>query len=74
MGGGPATPFSLEGPGGVSYGVWKYNVINGFPEKISSGSPTLNQNRRVIGSLYGGSFAPNCSNITSVDLYSVRLR
>lgn len=72
MSGGPAIPFQLVGPG-INYGVWKYKVSIGFPETISSGSPALNQNKRVIGSLYGGQATFNCSNFTNYDVYSVRL-
>lgn len=70
--GGPATPELLVEPG-VSYGIWKYMLTNGFPETISSGSPTLNQNKRVIGSLYGAESVLNCSDFTSYEVYSVRL-
>lgn len=72
MTGGPAIPFQLVEPG-VNYGIWKYKVSNGFPETNSSGSPALNQNKRVIGSLYGGEASFNCSNFTNYDVYSVRL-
>lgn len=70
--GGPATPDLLVEPGGT-YGIWKYMLTNGFPETISSGSPTLNQNKRVIGSLYGAESALNCSDFTTYEVYSVRL-
>ncbi|UZD22118.1 T9SS type A sorting domain-containing protein [Algoriphagus halophytocola] len=72
MSGGPTTPFQLVEPG-VNYGVWRYKVSNGFPETISSGSPTLNQQKRVIGSLYGAESPLNCSNFTTYNVYSVRL-
>ncbi|WBL43013.1 T9SS type A sorting domain-containing protein [Algoriphagus halophytocola] len=68
--GGAATPIIEPG---YSYGVWKYTPTNGFPELVSSGSPTLNSSKRVIGSLRSGSINPNCSTYTSADIYSVRL-
>lgn len=70
LAGGTATPI-IE-PGEV-YGVWSYSTTNGFPETISSGSPTLNQSKRVIGSLRSGSGVPNCSNFEDFDTYSVTL-
>jgi len=70
LAGGTATPI-IE-PGEV-YGVWSYSTTNGFPEPVSSGSPTLNQSKRVIGSLRSGSGVPNCSNFEDFDIYSVRL-
>jgi hypothetical protein len=41
---------------------WKVDFTNGAVEKGSSGSPLLNQNKRVIGQCHGGTFG--CSPIT----------
>ncbi|WP_172805267.1 T9SS type A sorting domain-containing protein [Aquiflexum balticum] len=58
---------------GTSYNVWKYNLNNGFPETNSSGSPTFNQFKRVIGSLRSAEQVLTCSNFQNIDTYSVRI-
>lgn len=50
------------------YGVWK--VVwdrNTTTEQVSSGSPLFDQNKRIIGQLWGGQ--ASCTNLTGPDFY-----
>ncbi|HLU87371.1 MAG TPA: T9SS type A sorting domain-containing protein, partial [Taishania sp.] len=49
-------------------GVWQVQWDRGTTtEPVSSGSPLFDQNRRIIGQLWGG--AASCSNLTGKDFY-----
>jgi len=53
--------------------VWRYYFNDGITEQGSSGAPTFDQNKRVVGLIHGSASSLNCSNYSTVYGYSGRL-
>lgn len=61
------TPSSSSYNSGTNKNHWAVTWASGTTEGGSSGSPLINQQKRIIGQLHGGK--ANCSNINGVDLF-----
>ena len=66
--GGPATQSTSN-----NSPVWSYKLTSGIHESTSSGGPTFDQNRRLIGVIKGAAQTLTCSNYNTIQSYSSRL-
>lgn len=61
------TPSSSSYNSGTNKNHWAVTWASGTTEGGSSGSPLINQQKRIIGQLHGGT--ASCSNINGADLF-----